>query len=159
MSKLNLPEVELKYKDDQNKKWIFDEIRKKYLVLTPEEEVRQTFIHFLVKYRKVPPGLIAIEKGLLVNNMKRRTDIVIYSKYGSPIAVVECKAPHIKITQTVFEQIARYNMTLRVPLLIITNGITNYCCKIEYLEPSFSFIKDIPNYEDMLCLANVEGQN
>ncbi len=149
MQDLNFPKYEFKFRKKDDKLLIFDEVRKKYLVLTPEEWVRQNLIQFLIHEKQVPMGLIAIEKGLKVNTLTKRTDILVYRKDGQPGLLVECKAPTVKITQDVFEQIARYNMSLNVPLLIVSNGIRHYCCKIDFEKGMFSFMKEIPNYKDI----------
>ncbi|MDQ3191713.1 MAG: type I restriction enzyme HsdR N-terminal domain-containing protein [Bacteroidota bacterium] len=137
-------------KKDGQRTQIFDKIRKKYVVLTPEEWVRQHFINFLFTQKNYPLSLMKIEKGLKYNNLARRTDIVIYNNKGLPTLIVECKAPGIKINAGVFEQIARYNMQLRVDLLIVTNGMDHYCCFMDYQTNSFTFIKEIPCYNESI---------
>ena len=149
MQKLNLPDYDFKMRQNNGKTEIFDEVRKKYLVLTPEEWVRQNLIKFLINDREIPAGLISIERALKVNTMNKRTDIVIYNKKGEPVMIVECKAANIKIDQKVFEQIARYNMSLRVPVLMVSNGLKHYSCKIDYQKNQFSFIDNIPNFESL----------
>ena len=152
MQKLNLPDYELKTRIKNGKTEIFDEVRKKYLVLTPEEWVRQNLIKYLINDRGAPAGLISIEKALKVNNMNRRTDIVVYKKNGNALMIVECKAPNVQIDQKVFEQIARYNMSLKVPVLLVSNGNTHYCCKIDYSKNNFSFLETIHDYPDLCKL-------
>ncbi len=147
MQKLNLPEYNFKLRSKDKKIEILDKIRKKYVSLTPEEWVRQNFIMYLIKEKKVPESLIAIESSMRYNNMKKRSDIVIYKKNAKPIMIVECKAPEIKISQAVFDQIARYNMVLKVNYLIVTNGLQHYCCAIDYLNKTYSFLKEIPKYQ------------
>ncbi|MFA8449701.1 MAG: type I restriction enzyme HsdR N-terminal domain-containing protein [Bacteroidales bacterium] len=149
MHKLNLPNCKLKIKELNSKKYVFDAIRKKYLLLTPEEWVRQNFIYFLIHFRGVPSGLLSLEKGIKVNTMFRRTDIVIYSSTGDALCIVECKAAKVKITHAVFEQIARYNMALRVPYLVVTNGLQTYTCYIDYAKSRFQFLKNLPRFEEM----------
>jgi hypothetical protein len=122
MQTLNLPTYNFKLKNSQNKTLIFDKLRKKYVVLTPEEWVRQHFVHFLIDQKKYPETLIAIEKQLTINNLKKRTDILIFNSDGKPEVVIECKAPSIKISQKTFDQIARYNLQLKADFLIVTNG-------------------------------------
>jgi len=112
MQKLNLPTYSFKLKSNEKHTLIFDNLRKKYFVLTPEEWVRQHFIQFLIQEKKYPISLIALEKQLTINNLKKRTDIVVFDKNGNPTIIVECKAPHIKINQNTFDQIARYNLNL-----------------------------------------------
>lgn len=150
MYKLNLPYFDLKVKCTEGINYIFDDIRKKWLKLTPEEWVRQNFIKYLINDREYPSTLIAIEMALNVNKMSRRGDIIIFSKSGVPLVIVECKAPNIKINQKAFEQIAQYNIPYQVNYLIVTNGITHYCCKIDYINKTYKFIKDIPLYSDII---------
>lgn len=149
MQKLNLPQYPIKIKEEGGTTYIFDPIRKKYLVLLPEEWVRQNFIQFLIKDKNYAAGLIAVEKGLKLNELQKRADIVVYDNYGKPLVLIECKAPKIKINQDVFEQIARYNMALKVPYLVVTNGLDHYCAKIDFAANSFEFLKEIPNYEEV----------
>lgn len=147
MENLNLPTYSFKIKSDLQRKLIFDSIRKKYVVLTPEEWVRQNFIRFLVEEKDYPASLIAVEKKVDVNLLPQRSDIVLYNRNANPIMIVECKASKIKITQDVFNQIARYNMKLRVPFLVVTNGLRHFCCYMDYEKKSFKFLEDIPNYQ------------
>ena len=146
MNKLNLPSYNFRIKEEGDKKFIFDEVRNKFLSLTPEEWVRQNFIKFLIQERKFPSSLISIEKGLKLNELQKRADAVVYSKSGEMIVLIEFKAPKIKINQETFEQIARYNSVFKVEYLIVTNGINHYCAKINFVDNSFSFLKEIPSY-------------
>lgn len=148
MIPLNLPNYTFKLKEENGKHYIFDEIRKKYLVLTPEEWVRQNFVKFLVDQKKTPSSLVVIEKGLKLNELSKRADLLVY-KNSSPILMVECKAPTVKITQDTFDQISRYNLTFKVPYLIVTNGLAHYCCKIDLEKKSSEFLKEIPDFEDL----------
>ncbi|WP_435263627.1 type I restriction enzyme HsdR N-terminal domain-containing protein [Tenacibaculum sp. nBUS_03] len=147
MQKLNLPTYPLKLKSNENKTLIFDSLRKKYIVLTPEEWVRQHFVHFLINVKKYPTTLIAIEKQLTVNNLKKRTDIVVFSPNGTPNIIVECKAPQVKITQATFDQIARYNLKLNAKFLIVTNGLEHFYCMLDTKNERYIFLKDIPSYK------------
>jgi len=149
MEKLNLPEYPIKLKEEGGKQYIFDSIRKKYLVLLPEEWVRQNFIQFLIQDKCFAPSLIAIEKGLKLNELNKRADIVVYNNQAQPIVLVECKAPNVKINQETFEQVARYNMVFKVPYLIVTNGMNHYCAKIDFKENNFQFLEEIPNYQEI----------
>ncbi|MAC95020.1 MAG: restriction endonuclease subunit R [Flavobacteriales bacterium] len=149
MQQLNLPSYQFKLIQEDKKTKIFDAIRKKYLLLTAEEWVRQNFIEFLVRERNFPRGLIAVEKGLKLNGLQKRSDILIYSKSAEPILMVECKAPEVKIDQSVFDQIARYNIHFKLPFLVVTNGLQHYCAQINFENKDFSFLKDIPNYNDI----------
>tara|TARA_B100001142_G_C14134439_1_gene578184 strand:- start:67 stop:519 length:453 start_codon:yes stop_codon:yes gene_type:complete len=143
---LSLPIYKLKLKVIEEKTHIFDVVRKKYLVLTPEEWVRQNFIHYLNQEKKYPLGLMGVEQMVKYNSLKTRADIVLYNKEGNPNIIVECKAPKVKITQDTFYQIAKYNLILKVDYLILTNGVKHYCCKMRYVDNNFVFLKEIPNY-------------
>jgi len=146
MQNLNLPKYSLKLKTDGAKTLIFDSIRKKYLVNTPEEWVRQNFIQFLVQEKGYPASLMAVEMGIDVLNTKKRCDIVLYNTMGKPHIIVECKAPSIKISQDTFDQIARYNLTLKTEFLIVTNGLQHYVSVMDHENKCYHFLKEIPNY-------------
>lgn len=147
MQKLNLPTYSFKLKSNENKTLIFDNLRKKHVVLTPEEWVRQHFVQFLIEEKNYPISLIAIEKQLTINNLKKRTDIVIFSSDGHPNIIVECKAPKIKITQATFDQIARYNLKLNAKYLIVTNGLQHFFCMLDKEKETYIFLQDIPSYK------------
>ena len=150
MRALNLPEYQFRLrKNQEGKTEIFDSIRKRYYILTPEEWVRQNFIQYLVQEKQFPASLMAIEKGLKLNGMQKRTDIVQYNKQGRPVLIVECKAPEIKLSQDTFDQAARYNMTLQVDYLIITNGLEHYACKMNYAEGEIHFLKELPSFKEI----------
>jgi hypothetical protein len=147
MQKLNLPNYKFRLKSSENKTLIFDNLRKKYMVLTPEEWVRQHFVQFLIEEKKYPASLIALEKQLTLNNRKKRTDILVFNKEGNHDIIVECKAPKIKLTQATFDQIARYNLKLKANFLVVTNGLDHFYCKMDFENETYIFLKDIPNYE------------
>ena len=147
MQKLNLPNYTFKLKSNEKHTLIYDGIRKKDIVLTPEEWVRQHFIQFLIQEKKYPISLIAVEKQLIINNLKKRTDILVFSSDGLPNIIVECKAPQIKITQATFDQIARYNLKLNANFLIVTNGLQHYYCKLDLENKSYIFLQNIPTYK------------
>ena len=149
MLSLNLPSYEPKISIKEGKRFIFDILRKKYIALTPEEWVRQNFVQYLINFKGFPKGLLANEVKISLNNTIKRCDTVLYSRDMSAKLIVEYKAPHIEITQAVFDQITRYKMVLKVEYLIISNGMNHYCCKIDYTNNSYTFLKDIPSY-DML---------
>lgn len=146
MQNLNLPNYKFKLKSSENKTLIFDNLRKKYFVLTPEEWVRQHFVQYLIDEKKYPVSLIALEKQLTINNRKKRTDILVFNADGNPDIIVECKAPHIKITQATFDQIARYNLKLKANYLIVTNGLEHFYCKMDFEKETYIFLKEIPSY-------------
>ncbi len=147
MQVLNFPTYKFKLKSSENKQYIFDVIRKKYVVLTPEEWVRQHTIVFLTDEKKYPKSLIAIEKQLEVNKLKKRTDILVFNTNGQPELIVECKAPTIKLTQASFDQIARYNLKLEANYLVVTNGLQHYFCKLDYQNERYIFLNEIPDYK------------
>ena len=147
MQKLNLPSYSFQLKNSENQRYIFDNIRKKFVVLTPEEWVRLNFVTYLMTEKKYPASLIAIEKQLIINQRKKRTDILIFNTTGTPHIIVECKAPSVKITQETFNQIARYNLKLNATYLIVTNGLAHFYCKMDKENETYVFLKDIPSYE------------
>ena len=146
MQKLNLPNFSFNIKSNEKHTLIFDNLRKKYVVLTPEEWVRQHYVHYLIQHKNCPISLIAVEKQLIINNRKKRTDIVVFDKEGTPNMIVECKAPHVPISQATFDQIARYNLKLKAKYLILTNGIQHYYCQMDFKNENYIFLKDIPDY-------------
>ncbi|MFA6923499.1 MAG: type I restriction enzyme HsdR N-terminal domain-containing protein [Bacteroidales bacterium] len=149
MQKLNLPEYEFIYKTTGSETFIFDILRKKYILLTPEEWVRQNFVQYLIHDKKFPKSLIAIEKSVKYNKLIKRFDLLVYDKSGKPFVIIECKAPTVEISQNTFDQIARYNMTLKVKYLIVTNGMQHYCCVMDYEKNDYFFLKEIPEYSNL----------
>ncbi len=143
---LNLPPYKFTIKKGGTSNEIFDAFRKKYVVLTPEEWVRQHFLRFLTEEKGYPASLIAVEKGLLINGKPRRFDAVAYNRMGEPLVLMEFKATSVKISQKVFEQISTYNQILKVKYLIISNGLKHYCCEIDFLSQNIRFIQNIPEY-------------
>ena len=146
MVKLNLPKYAYKVKNRENKLYIFDNIRKKYVVLTPEEWVRQHFVNYLITDKNYPKSIIAIEKQLKFNDLVKRTDILVFDKQGLPDIIVECKSPGIKISQETFDQIATYNLKLDANILIVTNGLQHYCCRLDHQNKRYIFLEEIPSY-------------
>lgn len=144
---LNLPKYETKITIRDGKKVIYDVLRRRYVALTPEEWVRQHFIHYLVEHRGYPITLMANEVLLNLNGTKKRCDTVLYRRDLSSRMIIEYKAPHIEITQAVFNQISRYNLVLKVDYLIVSNGLKHYCCKMDYINQTYVFLEDIPMYE------------
>ncbi len=148
--KLNLPEYVFRTrKNSMGKIEIFDDYRKKYVIITPEEWVRQNFIKYLVEEKNYPASLIAIEKGIKVNNMQKRFDAVVFDRKGQPIVLIEFKSTEVEIDQKVMEQISRYNLNLKVNYLIVSNGITHYCCHINQSNSVISFLESIPDYNQL----------
>lgn len=147
--KLNLPTYNFRTKIENEKDFIWDDIRKKYVRLTPEEWVRQNFLQYLIQEKKVPSSLIGIENEIKLHGLSKRTDIAVFSKAGKPLLLVECKAPQVKLNQNVFEQIAVYNLKLQVEHLIVTNGIIHFYCKINLKTGTLNFLKNIPGYTEL----------
>jgi hypothetical protein len=143
---LNLPSYPFKITLKDTQHFIFDEIRKKHLVLTPEEWVRQHFIQYLILEKKFPKSLIQIEGGLNLNQRQKRTDVVIFNTHGERIMVIECKAPTVKISQATFDQAARYNSVHKTKWLVVTNGLMHCYAQINHQQEKFLFIKELPEY-------------
>ena len=146
MDELNFPPYPIPLKNRENKTYVWDIIRKKNILLTPEEWVRQHCIHFLIYEKKVPQSLINVEKTFVVGQRKKRYDIVVYSPKGMISLLVECKAPSIKITQTTFDQIAQYNFSLKSNALMVTNGRDHYFCEMDNRARQYQFMKKLPIY-------------
>lgn len=143
MIKLNFPEFEFKLKKIESKTFIFDFVRKRYFLLTPEEWVRQHVLHFLVS-KKIPKTHIAVEKKITINNLNKRFDVVVFDRNYNPLMIVECKSPSVKINQDVFDQISIYNLKIRSKFLMITNGLNNLYFKIDEKNKSHIFVKEFP---------------
>ena len=146
MQELNFSSYAFRLKSSENKTLIFDIIRKNYVVLTPEEWVRQHVLRFLLEEKNYPASLIAVERQLKIHTRTKRTDIVVYNTQGTPEVLIECKAPSVKITQDAFDQIARYNLTANASYLMVTNGLSHFFCQIDAENETYVFLKDIPEY-------------
>ncbi len=146
MQALNLPTYSLKIKSEEGLEFIYDQFRKKYVRLTPEEWVRQNFTHYLVNEKNYPASRLIIEKSLKVNKMIKRCDIVAYNDFGYPALIVECKSPDTKVRQETFEQVSIYNITFKVEYLIITNGLKHYCLKVDFKTLQVHLADEIPDY-------------
>lgn len=146
MQRLNFPSYQFRFKNSENKVRIFDLIRKKFVLLQPEEWVRQHVLNFLHKELGYPVGHLNVEKQLEVNRLKKRYDIVVFNSDGSLEVLVECKAPQVRITQDTFDQIARYNLQLRSRFLMVTNGLQHYYCRLHYEEQRYEFLPALPPY-------------
>lgn len=151
MQKLNLPEYYFHIRKIENdKQVIFDMIRKKEVLLTPEEWVRQHIVRFLIENRQFPVSLISVESLVKINRLKRRFDILVFDRKGNALLLVECKAPGVTINQETFDQISAYNYSLKAPYLLITNGIKHYFCKINLDQKNYQFIENVPEYNMLL---------
>jgi hypothetical protein len=149
MQKLNFPEYRFRFQQEGNHMRIFDIVRKKYVSLTPEEWVRQHVIHFLVVEKDVPAGLIGVESEIRLFNTRKRFDVVLFDRSGTAILAIECKAPSVPVTQDVVDQLVRYNMTLKVKFLMLTNGLTHLFCKIDPENGNIKIIEDLPDYSNL----------
>ncbi len=143
---LNLPAYDFKTAKKEGRSMIFDSFRRRWVKLTPEEWVRQHFVRYLVEDRQFPASLIALEHSLRYNQQDFRADAVVFSTSGKPLLLVECKAPEVKITQKVFDQIVRYNFEFQVDFLLVTNGLSHFCCKIDKQNLTYAFLPEIPFY-------------
>lgn len=150
MHDLNLPKYGIKIRKDGDRQLIFDDLRRKYVALTPEEWVRQHFVHYLIDHKGYPEGLLGNEIQLVVGAKKLRCDSVLYDRSLHPRMIMEYKAPNVNITQKTFDQIMTYNMLLHVDYLVVSNGLSHYCCHIDYDNQKYLFLKDIPDYENIL---------
>ncbi|MBW2937685.1 type I restriction enzyme HsdR N-terminal domain-containing protein [Aureisphaera sp. CAU 1614] len=144
MLKLNFPEYSFRFKNSENKRLIFDPIRKKFMMLTPEEWVRQHTLRFLMQEKGYSASLINVEKQLNLNGTKKRYDIVVFNPNGSIFLIVECKAPTIEINQETFDQIARYNLVTQAEYLMVTNGLDHFYCQMDYNNERYVFLKELP---------------
>jgi len=149
MRKLNLPAYDFRYRTEGENRLVLDVYRKRFVKLTPEEEVRQRFARYLVEEKGFPASLVMTEYALKLNTMSRRCDILVHKPAGHPALLVECKAPEVSINQASFDQVARYNLAFRVSYLIVTNGLKHYCCQIDFESGKITFLKEIPSYADL----------
>jgi len=144
MQELNFPKYSFRFKSSENKLSVFDEIRKKFVLLTPEEWVRQHVVQFILQHKNYPKSLTNVEKVIKVNDLVKRYDVVVYNPAGSIFLLVECKAPGVVITQETFNQIARYNLVLKATYLMVTNGLNHYFCKMDFENERYVFLEDLP---------------
>ena len=149
MRKLNLPAYDFQHRDEDGKHFVLDRFRKKYVVFTPEEEVRQRFASYLIKEKGYPASLMMTEYSLKLNEMVRRCDILVHKPAGKPSVLVECKAPEVKIGNETFDQVARYNMAFRVRYLMVTNGLKHYCCYVDFETRKVNFLAELPPYSEL----------
>lgn len=147
---INFSKYHFNLKVENNLQTIFDIVRKKNVALTPEEWVRQHIIHYLIYDYKFPKSLISVEKQLILNGLQKRTDIVLFDHHANPQLIIECKAPEIKLSQDVFDQIARYNLILKVPYLWVTNGTDHFICKIDHAGSLWEFMEALPKVPELI---------
>ena len=148
MQKLNFPTYSFRFKNSENKVSIFDEIRKKFILLTPEEWVRQHVIQFLLQDKKYPKSYINVEKLIKINELSKRYDGVVFQPNGDIFLLIECKAPEVPISQQTFDQIARYNLVLKAKYLMVTNGLNHYFCRMDFENEKYVFLKELPEYSN-----------
>lgn len=142
MIKIEYPAYRPKIKEDDGKEFIFDEVRKRWVVLTPEEWVRQNFLQYLIYIKKYPASLIAVEKEIKLGELKKRFDIVVYDKHTKPWMIIECKEMNVALDKKVLDQVLRYNVTLQVPYLVITNG--SYCMAMVFADNQAMELEELP---------------
>lgn len=147
MTTLNLPSYNFTVKKVNSKLQIFDNQRKKYVALTPEEWVRQNFVRFLIEEKNFPPARIAVEFALKINDLERRCDAVVFDKMRKPQIIIEVKSPQIALNQAVFDQIAVYNSRLKVDYFMVSNGLQHYCCRVDTENLRYEFLSEIPDYQ------------
>jgi len=144
LPELNFPTYQFRLREKDARPEIFDEVRKVWVTLTPEEWVRQHAMKWLIEEKKYPASLMAIEKSISVNGLTKRCDIVAFDRNGKPVLIVECKSTDVEITQAIFDQAARYNMTLNADLFLLTNGLRHFCCQADHENKSYLFLKELP---------------
>ena len=147
MDRLNLPAYDCKLKQIDEKLYIFDLLRRKYIRLTPEEWVRQHIVNLLVSHYQYPKALIRCEGGVTLNKLQKRTDLLTFDRDGRPFLLVECKATHVPLNQGIFDQLARYNHVHRAPFVVVTNGLTHYCCSVDFATETLTYLEDFPRFE------------
>ena len=148
MQNLNFPTYSFRFKNSENKVSIFDEIRKKFILLTPEEWVRQHVVQFLLQDKKYPKSYINVEKLIKINDLSKRYDVVVFQPNGEIFLLIECKAPEVAISQQTFDQIARYNLVLKAKYLMVTNGLNHYFCQMDFKNEKYVFLKELPKYSN-----------
>jgi len=147
MQKLNFPTYSFRFKNSENKVAIFDEIRKKFIILTPEEWVRQHVVQYLLQDKNYPKSYINVEKLIKVNDLSKRYDVIVYQPNGEIYLLIECKAPEVTITQHTFDQIARYNLVLNAKYLMVSNGLNHYFCQMDFEKEQYNFLHELPEFE------------
>lgn len=149
MITLNFPTYSFRFKNSENKVSIFDEIRKKFVILTPEEWVRQHVVKYLIEEKKYPKSYINVEKLIKINDLSKRYDIVVFQPNGKIFLLIECKAPEVQITQQTFDQIARYNLVLNAQYLMVTNGINHFYCQMDFEKEQYTFLRELPDFKSI----------
>lgn len=146
MQELNLPVYKFRIKTEGTKKYIFDLVRKRFVLLTPEEWVRQHFMRYLTEEKKYPESLMAVEKQITLNGKLFRFDLLVYRRNGQPLLIAEFKAPGVKISQDTFDQVVRYNMALKVERVVVSNGLQHFVCEIDYQQNNYKYLREVPGF-------------
>jgi hypothetical protein len=154
MQKLQLPEYTFRLKEKTGKKLIFDEFRQKWVVLTPEEWVRQRFLKYLVSENHFPGSLLSVEKKVLINGLYQRFDLLVYDRKGKPLLIAEFKAPSVEITRLAFDQAIRYNTVLKAPFFLISNGLTHFLCRVDFENRKTEYLNGLPEYSSLLQMSS-----
>ncbi|MEO5674690.1 MAG: type I restriction enzyme HsdR N-terminal domain-containing protein [Chitinophagales bacterium] len=141
---ITLGKYEFRIREQDQQRHIFDIIRKRFVTLTPEEWIRQHWLHYLIDVKKYPRSLIAVEMNITLNQLSKRCDVVVYNRHGNPFLIIECKSSDVKISQKVFDQIARYNLKLQVKYLVVSNGADHHCCAIDFENNTFQYLDSLP---------------
>lgn len=149
MYQLNLPQYDIRIREQDSRRTILDVLRRKYVALTPEEWVRQHFVHYLMEHKGYPQALLANEVELRSGNKRLRCDSVLYDSSLRPRMIIEYKAPTVALQQKVFDQISVYNMLLHVDYLVVSNGLNHYCCRMDYANRRYAFLREIPAYQEL----------
>jgi len=149
MQKLQLPEYSFRLREERGRMLIFDEIRRRFVALTPEEWVRQHFLHYLVAEKGYPASLMAVEKKVNVNGLSQRFDLLVYDRKGAPLLVAEFKAPGVAVTQAAFDQAVRYNSALKVPLILVSNGLQHFVCRVDYAAHTAGYLREVPHFDEV----------
>jgi hypothetical protein len=158
MQKLQLPEYTFRLKEKTGKKLIFDEFRQKWVVLTPEEWVRQRFLKYLASEKHFPGSLLAVEKKVLINGLYQRFDLLVYDRKGKPLLIAEFKAPTVEITRLAFDQAIRYNTVLKAPFFLISNGLTHFLCRVDFENRKTEYLNGLPDYSSLLLMSSGDPQ-
>ncbi len=151
-----MPNYPVQSKTEGDQDWIFDRFRRKYVALTPEEWVRQHFLNYLVNELGYPKSLVKVERGLTVNKMDKRTDIIVYDREARPFLLVECKSAQVHLTDKAFNQLSVYNKVIKARYLVITNGLKHYCCCMDYSSNSYRFQSQLPVFGEHKCQVKPE---
>jgi predicted type IV restriction endonuclease len=149
MQKLNLPEFHLRGEERKGRAYIFDEFRRRWVAMTPEEWVRQHFLHYLAVYKGFPRSLMAVEKKVDVNGLSQRFDLLVYDRKGQPLLVGEFKAPSVVVSQQAFDQAVRYNSSLGARYVVVSNGLAHYICRMDFNAGKAEYLGDIPTYNEL----------